>query len=216
MEIHAHIHCQRIGVFGQPAMRVTIQMPASAGGLVPGAHGIVAQDDSLLADSHLCQVTQPNEPVLQFAHSSVVVALDEKDSRATNAIEVPLGVLCSSEAEIAKEVEDVPLLGCRVEPIEDGGIHFTYITKGTAAVSNNVSMAEVEISSEPNIAHGKPNDSSTPRPASTYLPHWTSSHLMQLVSRFLAHVRWQYCAPRLTLGLRRLGLRAKEWGSVRG
>jgi len=102
-------------------------MPASAGGLVPGAQRIVAQDYSLLADTHLRQVAEPNEPVLQFAHSSVVTALDEKDSLATNAIEVLLGVLRSSEAEIAKEVEDVPLLGSRVEPIEDGGIHFTYV-----------------------------------------------------------------------------------------
>jgi len=95
MGVHAHIHCQRISVFGQPAVRMTIQMPASAGGLVPGAQGIVAQDYSLLAHTHLCQVAELDEPVLQFAHGSVV-AVDYVLGLAKNA---------RLKAEIAGEQE---------------------------------------------------------------------------------------------------------------
>ncbi len=67
MSVYADIHGEHGGVLVQSAVRMCVKMSASARGLIPGPHGVMAQDDSLLVYVDFCQVLEPDEPLLKLA-----------------------------------------------------------------------------------------------------------------------------------------------------
>ena len=74
MCVHANIHRKRSIEVGESAVGVPVQVPGTVRGMIPYAHGVVAQHDSLAIDGDLDQIAEPGELLGQLARVLVVVA----------------------------------------------------------------------------------------------------------------------------------------------
>jgi hypothetical protein len=82
-----------------------------------------------------------------------VVAFDEVNRPASQALPICRNLLCTTHAEIAQEIEDVVRLDTCVHAVGNCSVHLLRIREGTITVPNDVVVPEVKVGRKPNLAH---------------------------------------------------------------
>src|SRR5271170_7368734 len=98
---------------------MAIKLPRPARVVRPDLHGVVAENNPLLANSNFGERTPRREQVLHLSRSSVVISVDEVDCLAGNLIAVEGNCFRSSHAEVPEEIEHVMSLHRRIHALDE-------------------------------------------------------------------------------------------------
>jgi hypothetical protein len=113
----------------------------------------MAKNDSLLVQLDFGQGTPGRKEVLELSRHFVMIAVNEMDRLAAQALAVGRDLFNIAHAKVPKEIERIVLLNARVHPIQDARIHLFRALKRTIAIADDVEVPEVKIGREPRIGH---------------------------------------------------------------
>jgi hypothetical protein len=132
---------------------MAIELPRPARVVRPDLHGIVAENDPLLAHPNFGERIPRGEQVLYLPRRSVVISVDEVDRLAGNLIAIDGNCLWSSHAEVPEEIEHVIRLYRRIHALDNSRVHFLRVRERTLAVANDVEVPEMEVGGKPSVSH---------------------------------------------------------------
>lgn len=114
----------------------------------------MTQHNSLTVERDLCQIIEPRKFLSKFASIFVMVSGECKYLFAANLSSKLRSSCLWADAEISEEVQNVVRFCTHVKTFQNLLIHFLYILEWAIAVTNDVLVAEMKVSGEPNIVHG--------------------------------------------------------------
>jgi hypothetical protein len=130
-----------------------VEMPSATRMVRPHPHSVVAKNDSLLADMNLSQRTPQGKKILKLPRRLIVIALDEMDRPAGQAIAICRHIIRSTQAEISEKIKCVMGLHRGIQSIHDDFIHLLRVSKRTTAVTNDVEVSKVKVGCKPSVSH---------------------------------------------------------------
>src|SRR6202042_2408196 len=102
---------------------MAIELPRAARVVRPYFHGIVAENDPLIAHPNFGERTPRREQMLYLPRRSVMISVDEVDRLAGNLVAIEGNCLWSSHAEVPEEIEHVIRLHRRIHALDDRLVH---------------------------------------------------------------------------------------------
>ncbi len=132
---------------------MSIELPRPARVLRPHLHGIVAEDDPLVAYLDLGQRTPRREDLLYLPRRPVVVSVNEVDCLAGDLIAIEGDGLRAAHAEVTEEIEHVIWPDQRIQTLQDGRVHLPRVCEGTVAVANDVEVPQMKVGRKPSVSH---------------------------------------------------------------
>ena len=132
---------------------MAIELPRPTRVVRPNLHGVVAENDPLLANPNFRKRTPRRKQVLYFSRRSVVISVDEVDRLAGNLIAIEGNCFWSSHAEVPEEIEHVIRLHRRVQALDDRLVHLLRVREWTVAVANDVEVPEMKVGGKPGVSH---------------------------------------------------------------
>jgi excisionase family DNA binding protein len=121
--------------------------------MIPDAHRVVAEHDSLAVDRDFGQIAKPRKFLIQLARVLVVVAGHGEYLLAPNLASEFESASFWTDAEVSEKVEHVVRFYCTVQAFENRTIHRLDGVEGTITISDDIFMVEMKIGSEPNVRH---------------------------------------------------------------
>jgi len=119
----------------------------------PDSHCVMAKHNSLLRYVNLGQHAPTGEEILLRSGDLVVIALDEMDRLAGQALPIGDHLLRSPQAEVPKEIENVVWPYAGVHAVDNCNVHRQYIRKRAIAIPNDIEVPEMEVRREPDATH---------------------------------------------------------------
>ena len=153
VSVHPNIHRKRSIGGRQFSVGVPIKVPGSPRRLIPNSHRIVAKDDSLSVQRHLCEIIEPRKFPSQLASFFVMVSGECKYLLAANLCAKLRSSCLWADAEISEKVQDIVRFYTRVHAFQNPLIHFLDSLERAIAVSNDVLVPQMKVSGEPNVEH---------------------------------------------------------------
>ncbi len=132
---------------------MSIDLPRPARVLRPNLHGIVAENDPLVAYLDLGQGTPRREDLLYLPRRPVVVPVNEVDCLAGDLIAIEGDGLRAAHAEVTEEIEHVIRLDQRIQTLQDGHVHLPRVCERTVAVANDIEVPQMKVGSKPSVSH---------------------------------------------------------------
>ncbi len=132
---------------------MSIELPRPARVLRPHLHGIVAENDPLVAYLDLGKRTPRREDLLYLPRRPVVVSVNEMDCLAGDLIAIEGDGLRAAHAEVTEEIEHVIWLDQRIQTLQDGRIHLSRVCERTVAVANNIEVPQMKVGCKPGVSH---------------------------------------------------------------
>jgi len=123
MRVYADIDGQRRRIVFEVAVRMTVEMPDATRRMMPDTHSVVAEYDSLSADSDLGQLTPATKRAFEVAKRAVMITFYEVNVPAHDALTVLPCFFRSANTEIAQKIQLIILSDPPVQVREDRRIH---------------------------------------------------------------------------------------------
>ena len=151
--IHSNVHRQGDRIVRQIAMRVSVELPSPARMMRPNLHRVMAKNDPLFADGDLGQRTPRREEMLKLSRRLVVIAVDEMDGLASQAVAICRHAVVLAETKISEKIQCVVGLHTGVQSIHNHLIHLPRICKRAIAISDDVEVSKVKVGRKPSVSH---------------------------------------------------------------
>jgi hypothetical protein len=107
VRVDAHIQRKRQRLMRKIAVRMSVEMPCALSMVRPHSHRIMAEYDPLLGYIDFRENIRGCEQIRELSGDSVVIAFNEVDGAADQPLAIGHNFLCTAQAEVAKEIENI-------------------------------------------------------------------------------------------------------------
>jgi hypothetical protein len=156
MNVNANIYAKCMWIVRQGAMRMAIKRPGSVMRSVKNTESIMTESDMLVPYLYLLILVQKfyflgvNSIISELAQSLIVISKQYLNI-TIHSPQIIAYLFFGPETKITQKISDLIVFDFRVPIVDDRFIHFGNMHKGPVRIFDNILMAQMKITAEPNV-----------------------------------------------------------------